>query len=168
MQDLSEEKTAVNNQRWTILSETRLVTMDVIVYACHDIRTLQSWDNQGKMSKMIPSELTIVKGLNVFNAIVEEYLTLGHAELVPSEDLTKSPSESYYLPMHGVVKELSTTTKLRVVLDASAGYSLNDILLPGPSLLTKMIDQFRLNKIGMSGDISKMFREISLDKTFIV
>ena len=72
--------------------------------------------------------------------------------------------------MHGVVKESSTTTKLRVVFDASAktstGYSLNDILLPGPSLypkLTKMINQFCLNKIGMSDDISKMFREISLD-----
>ena len=109
--------------------------------------------------------------LNAFNAVVEEYLTLGHAELVPSEDLTKSPSESYYLPMHGVVKESSTTTKLRVVFDASAktstGYSLN-ILLPQHSLypkLTKMINQFRLNKISMSGDISKMFREISLDKS---
>ena len=74
--------------------------------------------------------------------------------------------------MHGLGKESSTTTKLRVVFDASAktstGYSLNDILLPGPSLypkLTKMINQFRLNKIGMSGDISKMFREISLDKS---
>ena len=72
--------------------------------------------------------------------------------------------------MHGVVKESSTTTKLRVVFDASAktstGYSLNDILLPGPSLypkLTKMINQFCLNKIGMSDDILKMFREISLD-----
>ena len=110
--------------------------------------------------------------MNAFNAVVEEYLTLGHAELVPSEDLTKSPSESYYLPMHGVVKESSTTTKLRMVFDTSAktstGYSLNHILLPGPSLypkLTKMINQLCLNKIGMSGDISKIFREISLDKS---
>ena len=59
-----------------------------------------------------------------------------------------------------------------MVFDASAktstGYSLNDILLPGPSLypkLTKMFNQFHLNMIGMSGDISKMFREISLDKS---
>ena len=59
-----------------------------------------------------------------------------------------------------------------MVFDASTktstGYSLNDILLPGPSLypkLTKTINQFCLNKIGMSGDISKMFCEISQDKS---
>ena len=120
------------------------------------------------------NELSLKKRgkLDAFNAVVEEYLMLGHAELVPPEDLTKSSSQSFYLSMHGVVKESSTTTKLRAVFDASAktssGYSLNDTLLPGPSLypkLTKIINQFRLNKIAMSGDISKMFREISLDKS---
>ena len=71
--------------------------------------------------------------------------------------------------MHGVTKESSTTTKLRIVYDASAktstGVSLNDTLLPGPSmypLLTTTLTQFRTHKIGMSSDISKMFREIGL------
>ncbi len=74
--------------------------------------------------------------------------------------------------MHGVVKESSTTTKLRVVFDASAatttGHSLNSTLLPGPSLypkLTTMINQFRMNEIGMSGNISNMFPEVSLDES---
>ena len=66
--------------------------------------------------------------------------------------------------MHGVVKESSTTTKLRVVFDASAktstGYSFNDI-----RTFIKMINQFRLNKICMSGDTSKIFHKISLDKS---
>ena len=81
----------------------------------------------------------------------------------------KPHSESYYLPMHGVEKESSTTTKLRIVFDASAkssnGNSLNDVLLTGPSLyplLTTIINRFRLHRIGMSGDISKMFREVGL------
>ena len=71
--------------------------------------------------------------------------------------------------MHGVVKEASTTTKLRVVFDASvktsSGVSLNDQLLPGPNLyphLTSVILAFRQHKIGMTSDISKVFREVRL------
>ena len=59
--------------------------------------------------------------------------------------------------------------KLRVVCDASAksskGRSLNDILLPGPSLyshLTTVLQQFRLYDIAFSADISRMFREVAL------
>ena len=50
MQELSEEKTVVTADEQHISFETRLVMMmDVIVYACHDVRTLQSWDNHRKM-----------------------------------------------------------------------------------------------------------------------
>ena len=41
-----------------------------------------------------------------------------------------------FMPMHGITKETSTTTKLRVVFDASAKTSsgnLNNILLRGPT-----------------------------------
>ena len=69
----------------------------------------------------------------------------------------------------GVSKESSTTTKLRIVFDGSAitssRSSLNDALLPGPSLyplLTTILNKFRLHPIGMSADISKMFREVGL------
>ena len=71
--------------------------------------------------------------------------------------------------MHGVTKLSSTMTKLRVVFDASAatstGKSLNDILLPGPCgypLISDILLQFRLHKFAITGDISKMFREVSL------
>ena len=74
---------------------------------------------------------------------------LGYAEPVPPKELLRLPHESFYLPMHGVVKASSTTTKLRVVFDASAksssGYS-NDQLLPGPNLyplLPSVINKFR-------------------------
>ena len=67
-----------------------------------------------------------------FHGVLEEYLKLGHAELVPVADLQKPDYESFYLPMHIVLKESSTTTKVRTVLDASAksssGFSLNDTL----------------------------------------
>ena len=89
---------------------------------------------------------------------MKEYLPLHHAEEV------EAPVEScFYLPMHGVIKETSTTTKLRVVFDASArsqsGMSLSDTLLPGPSLypkLTIVLNCFRHHSIGFSADVLKM------------
>ncbi len=104
-----------------------------------------------------------------FAEAVREYVNLGNAELVPELDLLKPDCITFYLPMHGVSKSSSTTTKLRVVFDASArttsGHSLNDLLLTSPStypLLVNILLHFHLAKIGVSADISKMFREISL------
>ena len=106
---------------------------------------------------------------NQFHEGLQEYLELGHAELVPSADLGKEPRETIYLPTHGVSKDSSTTMKLRVVYDVSAktstGASLNDQLLPGPSLyplLTNVLIHFRSKPVRLSADISKMFREIDL------
>ena len=69
----------------------------------------------------------------VFNTAVHEYLELDHAEVIPHEQLEAPDMGIYYLPMHGVAKDSSTTTKLRVVFDASAKtsstFSLNDTLL---------------------------------------
>ena len=104
-----------------------------------------------------------------FKDCLDEYLRLGHAELVPPEDLNKPPKDVFYLPTHGVAKDSSTTTKLKIVYDASAktasGVSLNDQLLPGPSLyplLPSILLNFRFHQITLSADISKMFREIEL------
>ena len=103
-----------------------------------------------------------------FHGGVQEYLDLHHAERVPDSDMNKQEGV-YYLPMHGVIKEESTTTKLRIVFDASArtssGQSLNDTLLSGPSLyplLASVITRFRKHPVAISGDISKMFREVGL------
>ncbi len=105
--------------------------------------------------------------LEAFNVVMTEYLTLDHAEIVPFSELTRQPQ--CYLPVHGVFKETSTTTKVRAVFDASArssnGVSLNDTLLAGPALYPPLVDvllKFRLHAIAMSSDISKMFREIML------
>ena len=100
---------------------------------------------------------------------MEEYFQLGQAERVPSKDFLKPDSECYYLPYHGVVKATSTTTKLRVVFDASAqsttGNCINDLLIPGPTLYPPVFNillKFRLHKVGMSADVGKMFQEVGL------
>ena len=71
--------------------------------------------------------------------------------------------------MHGVVKTSSSTTKLRVVFDGSAkttsGWCVNDILSKGPTLqptLAETLVKFRKYRVALSGDISKMYRQIML------
>ena len=84
----------------------------------------------------------------------------------------KTPvNNSYYLPMHGVHKSSSSTTKLRVVFDGSApsstGVSLNDVLAVGPTLhpnLDSILLKFRTYRVALSGDISKMYREVLLSE----
>jgi len=121
------------------------------------------------MSRLLANERSLQKrgNLEAFGAVIKEYFTLGHAELVPTADL-KLPS--YYLPVHAVVKESSTSTKLRAVFDASAkttsGASLNDLLLAGPNLYPPLPDvliRFRCHPSAVSADISKMFRGILLN-----
>ena len=47
-----------------------------------------------------------------FSAVMEECLEMKHAELVHVADLQKPPEEVFYLPMHAIKKEHSTTTKI--------------------------------------------------------
>ena len=74
--------------------------------------------------------------------MVQQYIDLGHAQLVSEDEMATPPpppppQETFYMPMHGVTKEASSSTKLRVVFDGSAHTSshasLNDILEVGPT-----------------------------------
>ena len=71
---------------------------------------------------------------------------MGHAELVPTADLGNPCNKVYYFPMHTVRKETSSTSKVRVVFNASAktasGTSLNDHLLVGPMEHSTIIDVY--------------------------
>ena len=104
-----------------------------------------------------------------FDAVIQEYFELKHAEPVPTTDLDKPQHSVFYLPMHAVKKESSTTTKIRAVFDASAksssNISLNDILLVGPTIHSSLIDvllRFRLHRIALTADVSKMYRAVEL------
>ncbi|XP_055613769.1 uncharacterized protein LOC129760191 [Uranotaenia lowii] len=77
-----------------------------------------------------------------------------------------------YLPHHPVVKEASTTTKLRVVFDAScktsSGISLNDSLLVGPVVqedLRSIILRCRTKQFMIVADVEKMFRQIEVHRS---
>ncbi|XP_053949452.1 uncharacterized protein LOC128857733 [Anastrepha ludens] len=92
---------------------------------------------------------------------MSEYISLNHMSLATPGPTTKT----FFLPHHCVQKFDSTTTKLRVVFDGSAktttGYSLNDLLLAGPTIQAKLFKtllQFRFRKFALCGDICKMYR----------
>jgi hypothetical protein len=97
-----------------------------------------------------------------YQNFMSEYINLNHM-IVGNED----DASGYYLPHHSIVKESSTTTKLRVVFDASAktsnGTSLNDVLGSGPVVqqdLFSIVLRFRQYRYVMTADIEKMYRMI--------
>ena len=103
-----------------------------------------------------------------FQAVVQEYLDLGHAQLVSTTNVQPS-NNCYYMPVHAVYKESSSTTKVRAVFDASARStnqtSLNDLLAVGPTLhptLDQILLRFRTYTVAISGDVTKMYREVLL------
>ena len=100
-----------------------------------------------------------------FKIVMDEYFNQGHAELVPVVDFEKPSHSVFYLPIHAVTKQSSTTTKVRAVFDASAktstGVSLNDTLLVHSSLVDVLL-RFRWHRVALVADVSRMYRAIAL------
>lgn len=101
---------------------------------------------------------------------IDEYQTLHHMEEVVDPECGNETS--YCMPHHCVLKPDSTTTKLRVVFDASCatdtGVSLNDTLMVGPVVqqdLYSIILRFRLHRYVVISDIEKMYRQILVHPT---
>lgn len=97
-----------------------------------------------------------------YTSVMNEYTDMQHME-----DATNIEHEhlQYFIPHHAVFKESSTTTKTRVVFDASAktysGNSLNGNLLIGPTIQGSIWDniiQWRIHRYVMTADIEKMYR----------
>lgn len=102
----------------------------------------------------------------LYKEFIQEYYDLGHMSPVSNEEMAK---DNFYLPHHAVIKETSSTTKLRVVFDASAksisGQSLNDTLMVGPKIqqdLYFLLIRFRTHPVAFTADIAKMYRQIKV------
>ena len=102
---------------------------------------------------------------------IQKFLDMQHMEVIPEEEVPIEPSKSFYLPNHGVMKELSTTTKLRVVSDGSGlttnGNSLNGNLMVGAKQqddIFGILLRLQLHAVALSRDIGKKYRQIALSK----
>ncbi|XP_043257972.1 uncharacterized protein LOC122400517 [Colletes gigas] len=100
---------------------------------------------------------------------MKEYQELGHMTEIARLDKQDS-IPGYFLPHHAVLKETSTTTKLRVVFDGSckstSRLSVNDVqIMVGPTVqddLLSILLRFRKHKYVLSADIEKMYRQIRI------
>ncbi|XP_011871024.1 PREDICTED: uncharacterized protein LOC105563753, partial [Vollenhovia emeryi] len=96
---------------------------------------------------------------------LRQYEDMGH--MTPLNGSKGAGGPVSYLPHHGVLRESSTTTKLRVVFNGStatsSGDSLNRHLLVGPNLLPPLADvllRWRVHRFVLATDIEKMYRQI--------
>lgn len=103
----------------------------------------------------------------LYTDFIHEYLSLGHMSKVT----TKYSQPHYIIPHLGVMRESSTTTKLRTVFDAStktsSGKSLNDIQLVGPAIqgdLFAILLRFRQYRYVACADIEKMYRQVLINE----
>lgn len=104
---------------------------------------------------------------DLYTSFMTEYEDLDHMKRIAMEDL---PTSHYFLPNHRVLREQSTTTKLRVVFNGScnmsSGVSLNGVLQVGPKVQVDISDvllRIRCHLVLFRCGISKMFREIDVD-----
>ena len=105
-----------------------------------------------------------------YSSFIQEFTNLGHLEKV--QPVETNNSTNCYLPHHCLLKGISTTTKLRVVFDASAksttGFSPNDFFLVGPKLQGDFFNIFlrlRFFKVALSAEVAKKYWQVELDKS---
>jgi len=92
-----------------------------------------------QLAKRFSSDFTYAQ---TYKQFMTEYEQLSHMkQILPDEP---EPKNVYYLPHHGVLRDHSLTTKLRVVFNGSSfttsGFSLNDVLHTGAKLQTDLFN----------------------------
>ncbi|XP_070068079.1 uncharacterized protein [Drosophila takahashii] len=106
--------------------------------------------------------------LEMYTDFMQEYLSLGHMSATDNV----IPSKPYYfIPYQCILRPQSSSTKLRVVFDASlkttSQLSLNDLLMVGPTIqpcVYATLLRFRLRPFAMTADITKMYRQVLVEE----
>lgn len=101
-----------------------------------------------------------------YKEFIQEYVSLKHAKFISHEFVNSISPQRSFLPHHAVMKD----HKIRVVFDCSmktsSGYSLNDLLLKGPTVQAELFDiicRFRCFEFVITADIQKMYRQVKIN-----
>ena len=104
----------------------------------------------------------------IYNKQIEDMLSREAARKVTESELAEYLGPKYYISHFEVMNPKSKSTPCRIVYNSSAkyqGFSLNDYLAKGPSMLNKLLGvllRFRKGKHAFIGDIAKMFHSIDI------
>ena len=119
--------------------------------------------------RLISTERKLLKDPELaaaYQAVINEYLEKGYIRRVSLDE--PKPECQWLLPHFPAVRPDKSTTKVRIVFDASAtceGKSLNTESLPGPKLqsdITDILVKFRKEPVALVGDISQMYHQLVL------
>ncbi|KAJ8038757.1 hypothetical protein HOLleu_16272 [Holothuria leucospilota] len=102
-----------------------------------------------------------------YSDVLNKYIEKGFIQKTETSE-SNSEGGKWYLPHFPVVRTDKTTTKTRVVFDASAkvqGTSLNDKIYQGPKLQRELSDvliRFRKDPVAVVCDVEEMYLQIHL------
>ena len=105
-----------------------------------------------------------------YDRVIKDQLDKGSIETVDQSEKIQPCHQIHYLPYHWGLREDKSTTKLRIVYNASArknGTALNDCLHTGPPLTSDtlaILIRFRVQSIALVADIEKAFFMIAVNK----
>ena len=103
-----------------------------------------------------------------YDSVIKDQIERGIVEVVMDDIML---GFFIHIPYHVVIRRDKSTTKLRIVYDASAksdGASLNDCLHAGPALTQSIYDimtRFRNQRVAILGDIEKVFLMVHMNET---
>ena len=116
-----------------------------------------------KLKSRLSNDVELLKD---YDNVFREQLKLGIIEEVEGPGEVRHVT---YLPRREVIREDKTSTKLRVVFDASAksreNVSLNDVLCKRPCLTPLLYDvllRFRIHPVAIIADIEKAYLQIGI------
>ena len=111
---------------------------------------------------------------NEYQKILNEQSNLG---IIEECQYNESEINTYYMPHRPIIRQDKSTTKIRIVFDASSKdkneKSLNECLFSGPNLNPNILDiilRFRLHQIAFVSDIERAFLQIQVaeeDRNFL-
>ena len=102
-----------------------------------------------------------------YEEIINDQESAGIIEEIKNEGKSVV-GKTYYMPHHAVIRQDKSTSKVRIVYDASSKYggaSLNECLHGGTTLFTDLFAvllRFRLYRVALIGDIQQAFLSIGI------